>query len=224
YFMNCFVDGSEPYYTRGYFAQEMYGINNTSLTVYDGYLGSSGARLRPLKAGETYTFNIWAIYYGSSGDSIKSRTGSFRITLLGESGLGEDPIEPPNLSTFYVENGKFHFAFDKIEHSELDSYNVVYSSVDSTPIAGEPNVSLLYSVVNYSDNSNKWINIENMESGKTYYFSITAYYKNGAKLGGNVRTYIVPLNSTAEPTPAPTTEPTAEPTATPTTEPTAAPT
>lgn len=191
YWVNCY-EGYINWKTK-VFGQYIYGADNNSLNVYEGFV-SSGSNWMELKAGKTYKFGVTALYYGANGETLQSTTRYFTYTLPeGEEGSTDTKPKPIfNSYTNFFNNLRFSFA--EVQDPDLSGYAIVYSYSDSTPVYGESGVSSFASV---SSSNGTWYSTQNLVPGKKYYFSITAIYSDGSKQASNVKTFNNPNRFTS---------------------------
>jgi len=186
YFVNCYEGYAD--WKNGVFGQYIYGDDNNSLKVYDGYVCADSRKA--LIAGKTYVFSVRAIYHCTNGGTLQSTPRYFTVTLPGQGGEIAKPA--PKLNDIDYANYKLKFNFTKDENSNLDKYVICYSKSDSSPQYGDIGVNKLAEFSQYSSNVNTSYSIEPLEYGTKYYFSITSLYSNGTKRSSNTLSFTTP--------------------------------
>jgi len=181
-------DDSPKYPDNGYL-KYITDINTNRIEIKP-YTGYNGGDVGVFEPGVKYYFSITTLYdegkyYGRTEDAV----------MPGEEVDIEDHIKPD--VTAYADDGRIVVKWDKIDHPLLDGYKVVASKSDGTPIYPE-NGYLRWitdkNITSYTiDPGTKYNSgdFEKFESGESYYFSITAVYKD-KKIAGNVIKLVMP--------------------------------
>lgn len=177
-------DNSAPKYPEdGY----LFWITDTSARskIFDASTAYNGGDFGGvLKGGSTYYFSVTAVY-----DNRKIAGNAIRLTVPKAS---EEAVDYPSATiSGKVSGSEVDLNWTKIRHSKFQGYKVVISSDNAHPVypadgyykyitdPDETEVSL-----EAGDSFNNGSGSEKLQSGKTYYFSITTLY-DGKKIPGN---------------------------------------
>ncbi len=168
-------DGSPIYPDDGYlkFITDR-DTNRIEIKPYTGYSGGDFSLFEP---GKKYFFSITTLYedgyyYGRTETAV----------MPGEEMEISEYITPS--VTAYSTNGHVYVKWDKIDHPMLDGYKVVASKNDKTPVYPENGYLKWITDTNVTSYEiwpgTKYQNgdFSKFESGQTYYFTITAVYKD----------------------------------------------
>jgi hypothetical protein len=118
----------------------------------------------------------------------------------------DTPEEPPGdyvstaISGYVAADGTIHLSWDRISHSGLDGYKVVYSFSDSTPVYDDGDgCQFVRWITDASTTSCSFSNSDiGGTAGQTCHFSITALYDgHSVKMAGNAISLV--LAGTSEP-------------------------
>lgn len=151
----------------------------STTAAYNG--GDIGGKLR---TGKTYYFSVTAVY----GDE-KIAGNAVKLTLPAEA--AEDADYPVPQLSGKVSGSEVELEWDEINDARFQGYKVVISSTNAHPaypadgyykyITDKDNTEVS---VEAGDAFSNGSGTEELESGKSYYFSITALY-DGKKVPGN---------------------------------------
>ena len=122
--------------------------------------------------GETYWFSVTTLFE----DGTKTVGNAVEIQMPEGSTL------PATMVTGSVEEDGIHLEWDVIDHALFQGYKVVKSKSNPNPVY--PADGYVYYITDRNTNSCV-IPFTELESGRTYYFSITTLYTTGERIPGN---------------------------------------
>ncbi len=154
--------------------------NRIEIKPYAGYNNGDFNHFEP---GTKYYFAI-TTFYGDERYVGRTEDG----VMPGDKQEIEDYVQPK--VTAFADDDRVYVKWDKIDHPLLDGYKVVASKKDGTPIYPEDGYlrwitdknTTSYEIKPNTQYSNG--DFEKFESGESYYFTITAVYKD-KKIAGN---------------------------------------